>query len=424
MKRYFGLADADAFYCSAETVFRPDWRHKAIISLSNNDGVCISLNARAKSLGLKKFRPYFELKPICDKHGVIVVSSNYELLASLSERMMNIIGRFAPRQHIYSIDEMLLDFGQCSSVIKNYFDYGWLIRKTVWREARLPVCVGIGESITLAKAANHAAKRLEGYNKYGVCVIDNEAIRVDILSRMSLKDVWGCGERLANRLNLLYKIDTALQLSCIPPKMARKQFGVDMERIVLELNGIPAKNWDEGRADKQQIFSTRSLGQRITDLPSLNQALVKHVAIAAEKLRAQGSVCRTLMMFASNSSYDESPAGIKRLIQFPVPTSDTTVMASAVSKALAEIYQEGPRYYRIGVGLLELAPAKQTQLDLFNTDKGNPKLMKVLDAVNGRYGRETVFVAGQGISPKWAMRREFLTPKYTTRWSDLPRLKC
>jgi DNA polymerase V len=424
MKQFIALVDANSFYCSAECVFRPDWRNKGIIVTSNNDGVAVAVNSKAKALGIQKFKPYFELKEICDKYGIVVCSSNYELYSSISNSMMNIIGRFAPHQHIYSCDESFLSFKGCSSVIDNYYEHGLKIRRAVWREARLPVCVGIGETLTLSKAANHAAKRIDGYNQSGVCVIDNDNVRIDILSRMPITAVWGCGDRLGKKLQTMCHIETALQLSRMPPKMARQQFGVEMERIVLELNGIPAKHWDEARADKVQIFSTRSVGQRITDIESLNQALVKHVVIAAAKARAQGSACSKLFMFASNSPYDEQSAGIKHLIQFPAPTADTMVMASAVTSALARIYRQGLRYYKVGIGLLDLSPNRHTQLDLFNDSKDNPEVMRVLDQLNDRFGKDTLFLGGQGIDPKWAMRRQMLSPQYTTRWRDLPKLKC
>ena len=417
----FALVDANSFYCSAEQVFRPDWRGKPIIVLSNNDGCIVAANRQAKELGVPKFSPYFKVKDMCQRLGVIACSSNYELYADLSLKMMNIIGRFAPEQHIYSIDESFLSFKQCYPAIKCLRSQGQLIRRAVWKETRLPVCVGMGPTLTLAKAANHAAKKLPGYQ--GVCVIDNEDERLAILRAMNVNDVWGIGRRISQKLALM-DIKNALELANITPGLARKQFSIEIERTVRELNGLACKQWDEARADKLQIFSTRSVGERIIDYDSLLQALSKHIGIAAAKARRQGSHCKTMMMFASNSPYDDHPANFKVLVSFPCPTNCTKELTQAMIMAAPRLFRPGVRYYRMGIGLLDLSAQKHTQLDMFNSSKANPALMQTLDGINQRYGTDTLFLAAQGIEQKWSMRRDLLTPQYTTNWKSLPAIKC
>jgi DNA polymerase V len=417
----FALVDANSFYCSAEQVFRPDWRGKPIIVLSNNDGCIVAANRQAKALGVPKFAPYFKVKDLCQKQGVIACSSNYELYADLSMKMMTIIGRFAPEQHVYSIDESFLSFKHCYPAIQCLRTQGQLIRRAVWKEVRLPVCVGMGTTLTLAKAANHAAKKRPDYK--GVCVIDSEQERIAILHSMSVSDVWGIGRRISKKLALM-NINTALELANIPPGLARKQFSIEIERTVRELNGQVCKQWDEARADKQQIFSTRSVGERIVDYDLLLQALSKHIGIAAAKARRQGSHCKTMMLFASNSPYDEHPVNFKVLVTFPCPTNCTTEFTQAMSNAAPSLFRLGVRYYRIGVGLLDLSTQKHTQLDMFNTSNANPALMQALDGINQRYGTDTLFLAAQGVEQKWSMRRDLLTPQYTTDWKSLPAIKC
>ncbi|MCL1065708.1 Y-family DNA polymerase [Shewanella olleyana] len=417
----FALVDANSFYCSAEQVFRPDWRGKPIIVLSNNDGCIVAANRQAKELGVPKFSPYFEIKGFCQNKGVIACSSNYELYADLSMKMMNIIGRFAPEQHVYSIDESFLSFKQCYPAITCLRSHGQLIRRAVWKETRLPVCVGMGSTLTLAKAANHAAKKLPGYQ--GVCVIDNEQERIAILQSMNVDDVWGIGRRISKKLALL-NIKNAFQLANMPSALARKQFSIEIERTVRELNGQVCKQWDEARADKQQIFSTRSVGERIVDFDGLLQALSKHVAIAAVKARKQGSLCKKMMLFASSSPFDEHPASFKVLVPFTCPTHCTHELTNAMSEAAPKLFRAGVRYYKIGVGLIELSSEKHTQYDLFNKPKAKPALMEALDGINQRYGNDTLFLAAQGIEQKWAMRRELLSPQYTTDWNCIPRIKC
>ncbi|MBO1895793.1 Y-family DNA polymerase, partial [Shewanella sp. BF02_Schw] len=415
------LVDANSFYCSAEQVFRPDWRGKPVIVLSNNDGMIVAANRQAKEAGIGKFLPYFQVKALCAQRGVIVCSSNYELYADLSSKMMSIIGRFAPEQHVYSIDESFLSFKNCYPAIKCLRTQGQLIRRAVWKEARLAVCVGIGETLTLAKIANHAAKKIEGYK--GVCFISNEQERIAILKQLAVGDVWGIGRRISKKLELM-NIRTAFQLASMPPTLARKQFSIEIERTVRELNGQTCKVWDEARADKKQIFSTRSVGERITDYSSLLQALSKHVAIAASKARKQGSGCKTMLIFASNSPHDERPVSYKAIVHFPCPTNCTVELTKAMSEAASKLFREGIHYYKIGIGLIDLASEKHNQLDLFNPPKGNPALMHTLDHINKRYGSDTMFLAAQGIEHKWSMRRDLLTPQYTTKWLSVPSIKC
>jgi DNA polymerase V len=417
----FALVDANSFYCSAEQVFRPDWRGKPIIVLSNNDGCIVAANRQAKDAGIEKFLPYFKVKELCAQRGVIVCSSNYELYADLSSKMMNIIGRFAPEQHIYSIDESFLSFKNCYPAIKCLSTQGQLIRRAVWKEARLAVCVGIGETLTLAKIANHAAKKVKRY--HGVCVINTDQERVDILKQLVVGDVWGIGRRIGKKLALM-NIHTAYQLACMPPGLARKQFSIEVERTVRELNGQVCKVWDEARADKKQIFSTRSVGERITDFDSLLQALSKHVGIAASKARKQGSSCKTMLLFASNSPFDERPVSYKAIVHFPCPTNCTVELTKAMSEAAPKLFRDGVRYYKIGVGLIDLASEQYSQFDLFNPPTAKPALMLALDHINQRYGSDTVFLAAQGIEHKWAMRRDLLTPQYTTKWLSVPHIKC
>lgn len=417
----FALVDANSFYCSAEQVFRPDWRGKPVIVLSNNDGCVVAANRQAKAAGVPKFVPYFQIKELCKKKGVIALSSNYELYGDLSAKMMQIIGRFAPEQHIYSIDESFLSFARCYPAIPCLEAQGQRIRRAVWKEARLPVCVGIGATLTLSKVANHAAKKLAGYN--GVCVIDSDSKRLAVLQQLTAGDVWGIGRKITKKLALM-NVHSALDLANMPAGLARKQFSIEVERTVRELNGQVCKLWDEARADKKQIFSTRSVGERITDIDTLQQALCKHAAIAATKARQQGSSCKSMLVFAANSPYDEKPRSFKNVVHFPYPTDSTVELSTAVSKVVKQLFRPGVRYYKVGIGLIDLACTTNAQLDLFNTSASNPALMRIYDDINQRYGTDTLFLAAQGAEQKWSMRRDLLTKQYTTKWDCVPQIKC
>jgi DNA polymerase V len=417
----FALVDANSFYCSAEQVFRPEWRNKPVIVLSNNDGCIVAANKQAQAAGIKKFQPYFKARGLCEKRGVIVCSSNYELYADLSAKMMQIIGRFAPRQHIYSIDESFLDFGQSQPGIACLQTHALNLRKTVWRETRLPVCVGLGETLTLAKVANHAAKRLPEYR--GVCLLNDEQQKKTIFQQLQPGDVWGVGRKTARKLEQI-GIKNVAQLAALSMRKIANNFNVQIERTVRELNGEPCQNWDGVRADKQQIFSSRSVGQRITDPESLQQALAKHVAIAAKKARQQGSLCATMIAFAANSPFDKVPRSFKFIQHFSPASNDTVELTKALRRGADVLFQGGIQYYKIGIGLLNLSSEKNQQLELFNGASGNSQCMAMLDLVNRKYGMDTLFLAAQGVEQKWAMRREYLTPQYTTKWRDIPRVRC
>ena len=417
----FALVDANAFYCSAEQVFRPEWRGKPVVVLSNNDGCVVAANRQAKECGVEKFKPYFQMKAQCEQRGVIALSSNYELYGDLSSKMMEVIGRFAPEQHVYSIDESFLSFERTAPAIPCLREHGQTLRKSVWRECRLPVCVGIGPTLTLAKIANHAAKKITGFN--GVCVLDTLVERERVLAQLSVSDVWGVGKRLTTHLKHL-GITTALQLAKYPAPLARKVFNVELERTVRELNGQVCKQWDEARADKKQIFSTRSFGERIEDETSLRQALCHHAGIASRKARKQHSLCKVLMCFASNSPFDDVSYSRRVVHRFPYPTADVTQITKVVSELTHSLFSEGVRFYKVGVGLLDLVDGRQEQVDLFNPTPNNTPLMSVFDGLNQRYGQNTVFLGAQGIEQKWQMRRQLLTPQYTTCWADLPQVKC
>ncbi|MGB1238440.1 MAG: Y-family DNA polymerase [Pseudomonadales bacterium] len=418
----YALCDATSMYASCEKVFDPAIRNKPVVVLSNNDGCIVAACPIAKRAGVgKKFIPYFQVREALEQAGAVIRSSNYELYADLSQRMMDRCATFAPNCHVYSIDECFLSFDHWQP------DEGWLeyarrIRRTIWKEVRLPIGVGVGSTPTLAKVANHAAKKLPGFR--GAAVIDSEAQRRNILQQLQLEDVWGIGRRLAPRLRDL-GIHNAWQLACAKPGWIRKQFSITLENTVYELNGQCKISWDEVRAPKKEIFSTRSFGQRVSDKDQLHQALSSHVSIAASKLRKQQSLASAMLVFASNSPHDNTPfyRGA-HLHRFITPTQDTLRIANACRTVLERIYRPGIQFYRCGIGLMDICPQHHYQQDLFRTQCDNTALMQCLDSIHQRFGRDSLFIAGQGTQQKFAMRREFQSPRYTTRVKDFPVVQC
>ncbi len=422
MNKLKAIVDVDSCYTSCEQIYNPRYRNRAMVVLSNNDGTCVTVNKLAKEAGVTKFSPFFEVKGLCEQKGIIVRSSNYELIADTSSRLMATLERFAPEIFQYSVDECFMSFDRCEKVISNYSEYGQMIRKTVWREVRLPVSIGFGATLTLSKVANRVAK--QNPELRGVYCIDGEDDRIAALKLLDISDVWGVGRRLTKRLKEEFKINTAFELSQMDPSLAQRLFSIEMKRLILELNGIPAKYWEQIRSPKQQIFSTRSFSKKVTDLEELKQALRAHCSTVARKARAQGSLCKTVLIFASSSPFGRTPIYAKELISLPYPTSSTLELCTAISQVAQKLYRSGIAYSKVGVGAIELVSEHNLQQDLFNQSNANPELMKALDLVNNKYGKNTVFVAGQGIEQSWSMKRNMLSPQYTSRWSDIPKIKC
>lgn len=417
----YALVDAVSFYASAEKVFDPSIRNKPVVVLTNNDGCICAICPIARKLGIPKFEPYFKIKWFLQKHGVVVRSSNYELYADLSERMMNVIARYSDNTHVYSIDEAFVYFKNYGGVIKDWHQYGHEIRRAIWKETKLPVGVGFGTTSTLAKAANHAAKKLDGYN--GVAVIDNAQRGKEILEKMDVSDVWGVGRKISKRLKQ-QDVNSAYQLSIQSPKSIRKQFSVVTERTVNELNGVSCLSWDDVKEPKQEIFSTRSFGERIVDIHSLQSALTTHGAIVAKKVRQQSSLIKKLMIFASSSPHDHNYYKQTMVYSFLTATDNSCEVANAINQVLKEIYVAGVRFYRCGVGAIELESRTFQQPDLFMPDNSNSLLMECLDSINHRYGQGTLKLGREGQAETWQMKRNFLSPQYTSNWRDIPKIRC
>jgi len=417
----FALIDANSFYASCEAVFEPQSRNKPLIVLTNNDGCVCALNRQAKALGIPKFSPYFKIKHLCDKHNVIVRSSNYELYSNLSSKMMTILSRYSDNQYIYSIDESFLKFDNYDKAISNWTDYGRGIRRTIYKETRLPVCVGFGPSVTLAKAANHGAKNIKGYR--GVAVIDDEKSRRYILENMEVGEVWGIGRKISAKLKL-DNIQTAWDLSNVSPQLARRYFNIEVEKTVRELNGEACINWSEARTPKKQIYSTRSFGYKVTCNNELRESLAQHATTVAEKLRRQGSLVSTLHLFAASSPFGDSPVRHMINCNLVVPSNDTSVLVGIVCGAIDKLFVSGVKYHNAGVGAIVLVNSDCYQHDLFNQSTDNPKLMQALDDINSRYGRNTMSFAAGGFDNKWSMKRAYLSPNYTGSWGELVKIRC
>ncbi|EIW8578887.1 Y-family DNA polymerase [Klebsiella aerogenes] len=420
----FALCDVNSFYASCETVFRPDLRGRPVVVLSNNDGCVISRSAEAKPF-VKMGEPYFKQKDIFRHHGVVCFSSNYELYADMSNRVMTTLEEMSPRCEKYSIDEVFCDLTGVRSC-RVLTEFGHELRATVRQRTHLTVGVGIAQTKTLAKLANHAAKRWQQQTG-GVVDLSNAERQRKLMAALPVEEVWGVGRRIAKRLETM-GIRTVLQLADTDIRFIRKHFNVVLERTVRELRGEPCLELEEFAPVKQEIICSRSFGHRITEYEEMRQAICSYASRAAEKLRQEHQYCRFISVFVKTSPFapDERYYANNASITLLTPTQDSRDIIAAATRCLDAIWQSGCRYQKAGVMLGDFYSQGVAQLNLFDENaprKNSQKLMEVLDRLNAEDGRGTLYFAGQGIQQPWQMKREMLSPRYTTRYSDLPTVK-
>lgn len=420
----FALCDVNAFYASCETVFRPDLKGRPVVVLSNNDGCVIARSAEAKPL-VNMGEPYFKHKALFRRHGITCFSSNYELYADMSSRVMTTIEEIVPRSEVYSIDEVFCDLSGLDRYC-DLADFGRQIRARVLQHTHLTVGVGIAPTKTLAKLANYAAKKWQKQTG-GVVDLSDAGRQRKLMAALPVSEVWGVGRRIAARLKAL-GIQTALQLAESDPRFIRQHFNVVLERVVRELCGESCLALDELDPVKQVILCSRSFGERITDYDSMRQAICSYAARASTKLRREQQCCRFISAFIKTSPFD-SRAGYyaeRASIALPIPTQDSRDITKAAVGCLDKIWKAGFFYQKAGVMLGDFYDPDVAQLSLFDAPSGSPKshaLMAMLDTLNATSGKGTLYFAGQGSQPAWQMRREMLSPRYTTRYADLLRVR-
>lgn len=419
----FALVDCNNFYASCEKLFRPDLKDTPVVVLSNNDGCVVARSREAKSLGIKMGVPVFQIKSEMQRHGILAFSSNYALYADLSSRVMRTLEEMAPRVEVYSIDEAFLDLTGIESAI-SLVEFGQQVRERIGHWIGITVCVGIAPTKTLAKLANHAAKKYPATQ--GVVDLTNPDRQRRLLALVPVDDIWGVGRRLSKRLNAL-GITTALDLANASPRAIRDQFSVVLERTVRELNGESCIELEEIPPTKKQIVCSRSFGVKVTQFELLREAVCEYATRATEKLRKEQQQAKVMTVFIRTSpfkdnepQYSNSASG-----ELLIPSCDTRDFIELANHLLKRIWKDGFRYAKAGVMLSDFYDPGMFQPGLFDdvsTRSNSQQLMSVLDTIN-QSGAGKVFFAGQGTKKDWSMKREHLSPAYTTRWDQLPRVK-
>jgi DNA polymerase V len=411
------LVDCNNFYASCERVFQPALRGKPVVVLSNNDGCVIARSNEAKALGIGMGDPWHLSKAKFEKSGVIVRSSNYTLYGDMSVRVMRTLSQFSSRMEIYSIDEAFLDL---SGFERDLHSHGHELRRTVLQWTGIPVSIGIAPTKLLAKVANRVAKKSP--DSGGVLSLMTTEAQVSALASLELTDLWGVAGRLAKRLGEI-GIATPLELRSADARFVRERLGVVAERLVLELQGIPCLRLEQVSPDRKSIVCSRSFGRPVQVRHDMEQAVATYAARAAEKMRRQRLASATLVVFVLTNRFKPTDPQYtaQQLVQLPVATADTGKLIRAARWALAKIWKNGFRYKKAGVMLLDLGPASHVQADLFHApDDGRSRArMGALDALNARFGRDTVTYATSGTHRRWKLRNEHISARFTTNWDEL-----
>ena len=416
----FALVDCNSFFCSVEKVFHPGLDGRPVCVLSSNDGCIVALTPEAKAVGLHRGDPIFKMKDIVEKHQVILFSTNMPLYAAMSRRVTSILRLSVHHVENYSIDESFCDlksFGE-------HFDLTRLMREVrqrikLWTD--IPVSIGIAPSKTLAKMGSKFAKQYQGYR--GVCMIDTEEKRRKALEIFALSDVWGIGRRTLEVLNY-YGIHTPLQFADKKESWVRAHFHQPGVQTWMELNGIPCIDTSEVIRN-QNICTSRSFGDMVSDLPSLKASVASFASSCANKLRGQQSVCQSVTVFVSSNSFrtDLPQYGNAATVLLATPTADTLEINKAAMQCLESVYLPGIMYKKSGVLLGKISPAYPAQMELFNSPVRRMRrenLMHALDDINQRYGAKTLHLAVEdcGHQP-WHVKCEHRSPNYLTDINEI-----
>lgn len=414
----FALVDCNNFYCSCERVFDPSLNGRPVVVLSNNDGCAIARSEEAKALGIHMGTPEFMIRQQLREHNVAVFSSNYTLYGDMSDRVMTILGSFVPRLELYSIDEAFLDLSDMPYT--DLIRLGMDMRKSVYRQTGIPVTVGIAATKTLAKMANRYAKK--NSPDTGVHWLANARLLQQALEFTQVSDVWGIGQQHANLLRR-NGFNTAAELVHAPAAWIRENMSVVGSRLLKELQGVPALDWEEAPAKKKNICTSRSFGKLAESKDLLAEALANFAAACAAKLRKEKSCAKKINVAIRTNPHrtEDRQYAPSITLEMDVASNHTAELIAYALKGLDIIYRPGHRYLKCGVTVSELVPEKSLQYGLYDTiDRNrNARMMTALDKLNRSLGKDLVRFAVQGFEKRYRLKAEFLSKKYTTNINEV-----
>ena len=427
MDSVFALIDCENFYVSCERVFDPSLRDKPVAVLSNNDGCVIARSEEVKGAGVPMGAPLFKWEETLDEIGAEVLSSNYVLYGDISRRVHSIIEDEALALERYSIDEAFATFPALSR--ENLSRLADRLRRRIRRHLGIPVRVGIGPTKTLAKIAdeNAKARKRAGWGQ-GIYVCPDEPKREELLQRVPVGDIWGIGSAYEEKLHQK-GVASAAEFRALPDPWIRSEMTVVGLRTAWELRGRSCLDLELVRPDRKTLVRSRSFGERVESKANLREALAKHAQRAAEKLREEGLVGRGIQVFITTKRFGDPPHYSNSVAgSLPEHTARGAPLVRASRRLLEPIYRQGPGYKKAGVCIYNIRPSRPHQESLFGQGRREDEaLAEAIDNLNREYGKETVGLAAAGLpdgegnlARKWTMKRQERSPRYTTRWDELP----
>ena len=414
----FALIDCNNFYASCERVFNPALIGKPIVVLSNNDGCVIARSNEAKKMGIKMGAPAFQSQSLFKLHQVTVFSANFALYGDMSNRIMTLLQAYCTDIEIYSIDEAFLKL----TGFEKYLDiqeYGIHIQKKILQCTGIQVSIGIAATKSLAKLANKIAKKFP--QKTNNVYVINDAIKIEkALKWLPIEDVWGIGKQHSKRLKA-FSIHTAQDFVLYNKMCIKKWMGIVGYRLQRDLSGLPTLDL-ETLQSKKSISVTRSFEKNYTELTQLQERICTFAVSCAEKLRKEKKHCNTMMVFIHTNPFKkDTPQYSKNMVlSLPYPSNSNITLSKIAQEALIQIFKPNYAYKKAGVIVMDFTNEHQYQLQLFNNENPkHPTLMKAIDNINHQYGSHTIKLANQNIKKMWTMKQEMLSPKYTTKLSDI-----
>lgn len=420
----YGLIDCNNFFVSCERIFRPEIANKPVVVMSNNDGCAVAMSNEAKALGITRGTPLHQVRRIIRENNVVTLSGNHKLYGDISSRVMATIASIVPELEIYSIDEAFLNL----SLIKDAAELESIGREIVHKVRRhvgIPTSLGIAPTKTLAKVASKFAKKYPGYRS--VCLIDSEEKRRKALSMTELGDVWGIGRRLRNRF-ADYGITTAIQMADLKQSQIEGMLSITGQRTWRELNGQSCISLDLVEPDRKQICTSRSFSDELLTIEPLREAITSFCDNVARKLRKQHGCAKSLTVFIqTNSFHPERPQHFgNETIILEEATDDTITLTSAAIRVLYALFRKGYGYKRAGVIVSEIVSRNAVQQSLFanpETRRRRSRLMTALDRVNHTESTYNKLHLATFTPDTCRVRRDQLSPYYTTRLSDIITVK-
>ncbi|HVM89503.1 MAG TPA: Y-family DNA polymerase [Puia sp.] len=419
------IVDCNSFYCSCERVFEPKLWNKPVVVLSNNDGCIVSRSDEAKKLGVKMAGPYFQAKHIIEKNDVAVFSSNYHLYGDMSMRVMDTLRAMAGKENVevYSVDEAFLNLDHIPPDKVEKFAYE--LKETVEMWTGISVSVGVAPTKTLAKIANHIAKKDKATTKCVTLLLTEEEQR-KALQQTRVNEIWGIGGAYANKL-INWGITSAWDLCSMPEEWAHANMGgVVGVRLIKELRGEPSIIMKKELERKKMIATTRMFGRHVTELYELKEAIATYTSRAAEKLRRQFCAAKTISVFIvpkedNHSTYFSHGPTISNYVNLPSATSFTNELIRPAVKLLDDIFEKGRVYKKAGVMLSGLVPDQSIQGNFFSagSKSTNRFLMSAVDNVNFSMRDDVVKFCSSGVNKDWKMRQELRSKRHSTRWDEL-----